>query len=68
MSWNISDDLKTVGSKCGAAGWIALTGQCLLESVRELVLGLLLFLEADEIWQSLATNTQTANHACLLAL
>ena len=32
MSWNISDDLKTTGSKCGAAGWIALTGQCLLES------------------------------------
>ena len=32
MSWNISDDLKTVGSKCGAAGWIALTGQCLLDS------------------------------------
>ena len=23
---------QTVGSKCGAAGWIALTGQCLLES------------------------------------
>ena len=31
MSWNISNELKLLQNE--AAGWIALTGQCLLQSV-----------------------------------
>ena len=31
---------------------------------KQFVLGLLLLLEANGIWQSLARNTQTANHIC----